>query len=1010
MACYLTIAVSLFGGSLHAQLPRTRLNSIFPAGAAAQSTETVTINGELTDAATELIFSHSGIDATQQLEAPTEYTTAHRKARTFDVTVASDVPNGRYDVRAFGPAGLSAPRTFVVSRLTEKRFHPEKNSRQTPFGLSVGEVANAKARADERDYYRFTATKGQALLVQVWADRIDSKMDPVLSVYDVATGKRVGRASQGLSRDPVMTFSPPADGEYLVEVWDLTYRGGEEYVYRLEISAQPYAEAIHPIVAKPGVQAEFSIYGYNLPGGTPISQSTRMGNLQSLQVSFAPQFDQPFASGLSVLEPSSARANGGTVGLPVPLSGQSVFLGAATGKVTNETEQGNDSATDAQTVDIPVDVAGRFFPRRDVDWYRFSAEKGRTYWVEIAAHQLGVRADPVLRLQRGTDTKGTLEFTEIVTVDDMEAAPGSPESRRFHSGTNDIAYRFKAPESGTYFLSVTDQYNTSADDPRLAYHLSISVSSPDFQLVAFPDPERHADEKIAKPNGVSLIPGGSAVVRVRLLPNRGFNSDVEVTVTGLPANVTAHPLTLHNHHPEGFLVLTASDDANLDAAPVQIQGTAVHEGETSVRVARTGNILYGVNNVAAEATRSRLTKDFVVAVTDAPPAPVSLVPREALRTSVGGRVSIPVELHRLDDRKETELEIESALLPRLVKLTSAKTKSNHAEVSASFDDPKLRPGRYSFPLMTKLKQERPRNVILYREAQADLQKIAAVLAERDQQVHASEKELESLVSLVEVTERKYEAVQSQTQEPRNRLAAKLQQQQAAVAELAKRLEESLADVSNPDLRAAVSQAEADVAQLRQDRKSFEASLATALAPLSNLTKEVTERTAELEALQEQTDALRQKRDEAKAKKEEAEKKVEDTKKAQLEQEFEFWIYSAPVHVDVASSPVTLVCAEKNRISLGSAAEIAVGVHRHFGFDGPITLTARFPTKAGLTSVPLVIGPGQQIGKVSIHSSGHTPVGTWTGSIEAQLKFNSVEISDSLSCVVEVVDIEAGKTE
>ena len=83
---------------------------------------------------------------------------ARRKARTFDVRIGPDVPDGRYEVRAVGPAGLSAPRTFSVSRLAEKQFQGNgDNSAERPYVINVGEIVNAKARSDQRDHFRFAA-------------------------------------------------------------------------------------------------------------------------------------------------------------------------------------------------------------------------------------------------------------------------------------------------------------------------------------------------------------------------------------------------------------------------------------------------------------------------------------------------------------------------------------------------------------------------------------------------------------------------------------------------------------------------------------------------------------------------------------------------------------------------------------------------------------------------------------------------------------------------------------
>ena len=53
--CFL-LAVTVCPG-LNAQLPRIRLNSVFPSGGKAGTKLSVTIAGDLSDAATELVFS-----------------------------------------------------------------------------------------------------------------------------------------------------------------------------------------------------------------------------------------------------------------------------------------------------------------------------------------------------------------------------------------------------------------------------------------------------------------------------------------------------------------------------------------------------------------------------------------------------------------------------------------------------------------------------------------------------------------------------------------------------------------------------------------------------------------------------------------------------------------------------------------------------------------------------------------------------------------------------------------
>ena len=194
-------------------------------------------------------------------------------------------------------------------------------------------------------------------------------MDAVLAVYDAATGRRLARVFQGITRDPVMTFIAPADGQYIVEVGERTYRGGEDYAYLLEVSQRPHVDTIFPTMARDGEEREFQVYGFNLPGGEPISGTASAGYLQQLKLTFVPDFSAaiPFAAGLSRGTTASALTDGASIELPVPLSSANlVFIEKCSREITIETDA-NDSETAAQEVAVPATIAGQFYPREDVD-------------------------------------------------------------------------------------------------------------------------------------------------------------------------------------------------------------------------------------------------------------------------------------------------------------------------------------------------------------------------------------------------------------------------------------------------------------------------------------------------------------------------------------------------------------------------------------------------------------------------------------------------------------------
>jgi hypothetical protein len=101
---------------------------------------------------------------------------------------------------------------------------------------TAGDPNDPKSQQDN-DYLKFTAKKGQALDVNVFARRLRSPLDPVMSVQG-ATGGQVGQSDdigQG-NPDSYVRLNVPSDGEYAVRVRDHLRGAGEQYVYRVEVT------------------------------------------------------------------------------------------------------------------------------------------------------------------------------------------------------------------------------------------------------------------------------------------------------------------------------------------------------------------------------------------------------------------------------------------------------------------------------------------------------------------------------------------------------------------------------------------------------------------------------------------------------------------------------------------------------------------------------------------------------------------------------------------------------
>jgi hypothetical protein len=93
------------------------------------------------------------------------------------------------------------------------------------------------SKKNDEDWFRFTAKKGPALDINVFARRLRSPLDSAIELCD-AKGARIDGNDDAGGADSALKFSPPADGEYLIKVRDQFGQGGADFAYRVEITPQ----------------------------------------------------------------------------------------------------------------------------------------------------------------------------------------------------------------------------------------------------------------------------------------------------------------------------------------------------------------------------------------------------------------------------------------------------------------------------------------------------------------------------------------------------------------------------------------------------------------------------------------------------------------------------------------------------------------------------------------------------------------------------------------------------
>ena len=696
-----------------AQLPTTQLNAIFPAGGAPATTVKATITGDHLDDVDRLVFSHPGITAKPVLVSSGK---AEGEAETvsseYEISIAADVPIGIHDIRAIGRYGVSNPRAFVVESLKQivvPQDSPNDANRSVDkaMRLDIGSVASGRVTKNRADFYRFTAKKGEALIARCAGTGIDSRIDATLVLYDSA-GKELMRVRDTQSYDPVMAFRIPADGDYIIEVYDFLYRGGDEYYYRLALTRRPYVESIFPPTGVPGESAEFTLYGYHLPGGKPLSPvtpSTVTGVASALEkvtvrvdlTAGDKKIDD--RSLTSYVSSPGSMLDGQPYVLTSPQGDAgAITIGHAAATVVVEAEP-NNQADEAQNVSLPCDFAGQFQAVGDEDWVAFTATAGERIWIDVISHRAGGNTDPTIVVEEITKKDdGTDQVKKLTTLDDMKVYVNRVPS--FETRSRDPAFEFVAKRDATYRVMIRDVYNMTRGDPRLSYRMVIGRGEPDFRLVAHSDPYRTNNTGDLRMPSPVLRQGGTTAMNVHVFRHFGFDGDIHITAEGLPEGVTCRGAVAAGSAKGAKLIFEVNDDAPASAAAIRIVGTATADGQTIVREARPAHLMFDTENTERMPPTSRLVRQLWLSVSDKEQAPASIHVEsdKIFETSLGGQLALPFQVTRRGDFK-SDLRVIPEGLPRRLRFDPLRVSGDKKAYDLKIKTNDFPPGTYTFYLL-----------------------------------------------------------------------------------------------------------------------------------------------------------------------------------------------------------------------------------------------------------------------------------------------------------------------
>jgi hypothetical protein len=575
---------------------------------------------------------------------------------TLRVSMAMHVEPGEHEIRLGTPAGLSNPLVFFVNNLPEfshpaakaanpeadrvrERFgkSPDKNSANPETRISLPVIVNGQIMPGRADRFRFSARKGQQLvaavnarsLIPYLADAVPGWFQATLALYDTKGKELAYDDDFRFHPDPVLHFTIPKDGDYVIEIKDAIYRGREDFVYRITVGELPFVTCLFPLGGKAGETTALELKGWNLP----VPRTTRNNpspGLNSLTVSRNEHLSNPMPFAVDTLSEVS------------------------------DLEPNNEPNT-AQRLSPPVIVNGRIGQPCDTDVFCFDGRAGDEFVVEVQARRLNSPLDSWLKL---TDASGG----QCAFNDDRE-----DRGAGLNTHHADSYFHVTLPASGPFFIHLGDTQHKGGED--FAYRLRFSPPRPDFELRVVP-------------SSITVRAGVCAPMTMYVLRRDGFTNEITLSLTDPPDGFALSGGRVPANQDQVRFTLSAPVIPQTTPVTISLDGRSVLEGRHIVRPAIPADDM-----MQAFAYRHLVpARELKVAVTGRElfRSPLKILGSLPVKIPVGttARVRLNAPARALIDRVQFDLSEP----PDGLSIRGVSPLRDGAEIELACDASKLKPG------------------------------------------------------------------------------------------------------------------------------------------------------------------------------------------------------------------------------------------------------------------------------------------------------------------------------
>lgn len=466
------------------------------------------------------------------------------------MTIDRKAELGMRDLRLKTQKGYSNRLFFEVGQLPDVLENRSNNvfekASPVPF---LPATLNGQVMPGTKDFFRFSAVKGQTLVFYVkarsfvpfLADAVPGWFQPVLTLY-TKEGREVAFNDDNFFRpDPCLVYTVKESDDYVLQINDAIFRGREDFLYRIDAGEIPYLESIYPLGGKRGKRTKVELKGVNLSSST---------------LKVKPQGKDP--------ERIEVRAKGtnGLLSNPVEYAVSNASELFEKPDARWKTDEAKSMARmDEKAIDLAKGEVfnGILRSETDEDWFRVQVDGKKPVVFAVQARQLGSPLDGKLTIY---DAQGR----KIAEEDDT---PNRSEGMETHHA--DPSLVFKAPKPGSYFVRLTDAQNKGGED--YAYRLRIDDVKPEFDL------------RIS-PSNLSIPKGGTANLSVSIIRKNKFNGEVDIFAKGLPSGFKLSKSRMSRGESQLRMTITAPENIAEGPIDFQLWGQATTEdGEEIVKQA-----------------------------------------------------------------------------------------------------------------------------------------------------------------------------------------------------------------------------------------------------------------------------------------------------------------------------------------------------------------------------------------------------------------------------------------